>query len=100
MHPDLPDTPIVEQDLWLSLTELGAACDGETAFIELLVEEGVLVPRGLDRDEWRFGGTSLARARTAVRLVRDLGINAPGVALALELLDELAALRARLKGAG
>ena len=59
--------------------------------------EGALVP---DEGEagWRFSGAALARTRTAARLARDLGVNVPGVALALELLDEIAALRERLPG--
>ena len=36
------------------------------------------------------------RARTALRLQRDLEINLPGVALALELLEELDRLRREL----
>jgi chaperone modulatory protein CbpM len=47
--------------------------------------------------EWRFSGTALRRARTALRLQRDLEINLPGVALALELLEEIDKLRRTLK---
>lgn len=102
MSPDqqLPDTLIVEQELWLSFTELCEACGGEAGLVELLVDEGVLVPSGAARESWRFGGASLSRARVAMRLLRDLEINAAGVALALDLLDEIAALRARLPNAG
>lgn len=38
----------------------------------------------------------LSRARTAMRLQRDLEINLSGVALALELLDQVNELRTRL----
>jgi chaperone modulatory protein CbpM len=92
----IPEPLIVERDISLSLTELYAACDGESVAIDLLIDEGVLVPHGEAREAWHFGGASLARARTAVRLMRDLEVNGPGVALALQLLDEIAALRARL----
>jgi chaperone modulatory protein CbpM len=47
----------------------------------------------LDAAEWRFSGAQLRRARIALRLERDLGVNAAGVALALELLEELEQLR-------
>ena len=50
--------------------------------------------------EWRFEGPSLRRARLALALTRELEINPPGVALALDLLDEIAALRASLRRAG
>lgn len=94
------DLVIVEQALWLSLAELSTASGCEAGFIEELVDEGALAPVGAAPGAWRFEGAALARTRVAVRLVRDLQLNAPGVALALELLDEIAALRARLMRAG
>ena len=39
----------------------------------------------------------LRRVRRAQRLQRDLGVNTPGIALALELLEEVESLRARLR---
>ena len=47
--------------------------------------------------EWRFAGASLRRTRVATRLARDFELNPPGVALALDLLDEIEALRAHLR---
>jgi chaperone modulatory protein CbpM len=47
----------------------------------------------IDASEWRFSGAALRRARIALRLERDLGVNLPGVALALDLLEELQRLR-------
>jgi chaperone modulatory protein CbpM len=49
------------------------------------------------RTEWHFSGAALRRARVAVRLERDLELNLAGVALALDLLDELAQLRHELR---
>ena len=57
------------------------------------VEEGVISALEMDAAEWRFSGAQLRRARIALRLERDLGVNAAGVALALELLEELEQLR-------
>jgi len=54
------------------------------------------VPEGTAPERWRFPGMQLRRARVAVRLQRDLGVNTAGAALALQLLDEIEALRARL----
>jgi chaperone modulatory protein CbpM len=76
----------------LSVDELSRLCAVERTFIIELVEEGVLKTIEIS-PEWRFSGTALRRARTASRLQRDLQINLPGVALALELLDELEHLR-------
>jgi chaperone modulatory protein CbpM len=47
--------------------------------------------------EWRFVGVSLHRVRITRNLQRDLGVNTPGAALALELLEELEELRTQLR---
>ena len=60
------------------------------------VSEGVLSPAGATPQDWRFSGDSLKRAKTAARLMDDLELNLPGVALALNLLDELDQLRSQL----
>ena len=62
-----------------------------------LVEHGVVEPVGVDRTQWRFASISVVRLAKAKRLQRDLSINPPGVALALDLLDQIDDLRARLR---
>jgi len=88
---------IVEDEVTLTTVELCRATHASESHIELWVAEGVLQPSGESRDEWRFGGRSLARMRVAMRLARDLEVNSPGVALALDLLDEIDRLEARLR---
>jgi chaperone modulatory protein CbpM len=88
---------IVEEDVELSLLELCRACSAREEVVRVWVVEGVLTPIGEAPDEWRFRGPSLRRARLAVTLTRELEINAPGVALALDLMDEIEALKARLR---
>ena len=77
----------------LTLDEFSRVCAVERRQIIELVDEGVLTPVGAQLEEWRLPGDSLRRAQTAVRLQRDLGVNLAGVALALELMDELERLR-------
>jgi chaperone modulatory protein CbpM len=81
----------------LSVDELSRLCAVDRAYIVELVEEGVLSVAAFEAEQWRFAGTALRRARTALRLQRDLEINLPGVALALELMEELDALHRELK---
>lgn len=92
--------PIVEEDVELTLAELCRACRASEVEIREWVVEGVLEPTGSGSGEWRFSGSALRRSRLASRLTRDLAVNPPGVALALDLLDELAALRAALQRGG
>jgi chaperone modulatory protein CbpM len=87
---------IFEEYAKLSVDELSRLCAVDRTYIVELVEEGVLSVE-VDASEWRFSGAALRRARTALRLQRDLEINLPGVALALELLEEIEALRRELK---
>jgi len=98
----LPDanTTILEEQVGLSLSEVSRACAVHAEMIVELVNEGVLVPDGREPHRWRFTGAHLRRASVALRLQRDLGINLAGAALALELLDEVDALRAQLRAMG
>ncbi len=91
---------IVEEEIQLTLDDLCVACAVHAERIVELVEEGVLEPAVREPGGWSFGGSSLRRARVALRLQRDLDINLAGAALALELLDEVESLRARLRRIG
>jgi chaperone modulatory protein CbpM len=90
---------ILDEGIEVSVSDLCRMFAVEERHIVELVEEGVLGAQGavnvieLDRTEWRFQGAEVRRARIALRLERDLGINVPGVALVLELLEELEQLR-------
>jgi chaperone modulatory protein CbpM len=88
---------ILEEQTGLSLADLCLACEAEAERIMELVHEGVLAPAGAAPGEWRFSGLHLQRARVALRLQTDLDVNLAGAALALELLDELDELRARVQ---
>ncbi len=87
---------LLDERTELSLKELSWACSSSTEWVIELVEEGVLEPVGQEQAKWRFSGTSLLKARTAMRLQHDLEINLAGVALALDLIDEIETLRKRL----
>lgn len=95
--PDLRGV-ILEEQTELTLADLCRACAVDTDMVLALVEEGIVSPhsRALgsqDTTLWRFTGVHLHRAKVAVRLHHDLGVNLAGAALALQLMDELQALR-------
>ncbi|HEY5646952.1 MAG TPA: chaperone modulator CbpM [Pseudomonadales bacterium] len=75
-----------------TLVEFCSACGVEQRWITEMVEEGVIEPIA-NRDDWQFHGEALLRAKRAMRLVRDLGVNWPGAALALDLLEEIERLQ-------
>ena len=88
---------IFEEYAVLSVDELSRLCAVDRTYIVELVEEGVLSVTAVEVDQWRFAGAALRRARMALRLQRDLEINLPGVALALQLMEQVEALRRELR---
>ena len=88
---------ILEEQTALTLADLCRACAADSGLIIEMVDEGVLTPDGAVPTQWRFSGLHLQHAKVALRLQRDLGVNLQGAALAQQLLDELDALRARLR---
>ena len=87
---------IVENEVFMSIVEISQATRAPEELIMSWVTEGVLSPAGSSPQDWRFSGDSLKRAKTAAHLTHDLELNTPGVALALDLLDEIHRLRNQL----
>jgi chaperone modulatory protein CbpM len=88
---------LLDDQVELSLHELCHACSTSTEWIVELVDEGVLEPIGHEQAHWRFSGPSLLRVRAAMRMQQDLQINLPGIALALDLMEEIETMRERLR---
>lgn len=93
MKPTSQTANVVET---LSLSDLCRFCQAEEAWIIELVQYGVLEPVGSSAEEWRFRSLSIARAKKARRLSRDFGINAAGVGLVLDLIEQRDAALRRL----
>ncbi|MGD2137330.1 MAG: chaperone modulator CbpM [Gammaproteobacteria bacterium] len=91
---------VLEEEVEFTLGELCRACQVPAERVFELVGEGIVEPRGKNPAQWRFQGISVRRVRCALRLERDLGVNLAGAALALDLLDELEALRVHLRRRG
>jgi len=87
---------IVDETAEFTLGELSRACGVPAEWLLSLVDEGIIEPVGQDPAHWRFRGTCLRRVRIVQRLESDLRVNLPGAALALELLEEVEQLRARI----
>jgi chaperone modulatory protein CbpM len=87
---------IFDESTLLTIKDLSRMCAVEERHIVEFVEEGVLSVVEVSAAEWHFTGAALRRARLALRLERDLEINLAGIALALELMEELERLRREL----
>ena len=100
-NPDKPQESVVIVDDAdeITLADPTRACRVQTDWLLELVEEGVIEPRQKGGPQWRFAATTVVRVQKAHRLHSDLGINLPGVALALQLLDRIDVLEARMRQA-
>lgn len=96
MSAQPPMRTLTDDDIVLGLDELSRSCRCSVELIAAFVDEGVIEPRGEAPTDWRFGSDALRRARRATRLALDLDINPPGVALVLDLLEEIERLEASL----
>ncbi len=92
---------LLEENHELTMEELCQVTSVKSEWLITLVEEGIVEPLGgVGSDDWRFGSSSLIRVRKVLRLQQDLGINIPGAALTLDLLDEIESLRQQLFSLG
>jgi chaperone modulatory protein CbpM len=82
----------------ISLADLTRTCRVHAEWVMELVDEGVIESR-TPAPQWRFAATTIVRVEKARRLQNDLGVNLPGIALALQLLDRIDALEARVRAA-
>jgi chaperone modulatory protein CbpM len=55
-----------------------------------------IIESRVGQKEWRFSMNDLRRIKTALRLQRDLEVNLAGVALVLDLLDQLKELETQM----
>lgn len=94
-------TSVLEDITELTLGDLCRACGAQVDIIIELIGEGVIeitsIEQSLPQEHWRFSGVHLHRAKVAMRLHRDLGVNFAGAALALQLMDELEGVKLKLR---
>lgn len=88
---------LLHEEIRWGFVEFVAYCRLEEGRLVELVEMGVLEPAGETPQTWTFAARDLQRVRTAQRLSHDLGINLPGVAVILDLLEERNRSLARLR---
>ena len=91
------ETQVLAEGEWLSVTQVCRASQIDVDVVIELAELGLVRPRGNAPQDWQVSAGELARLRTAARLIRDLGVNVSGAALAVELLEARHELETRLR---
>lgn len=86
---------IGENESVFSLDEICERCGLHAERIIEMVEYGIVTP-SKPAQHWQFNATALLRLHRAQRLQRDLELNLPGLALSLDLLDEVESLRGEI----
>ena len=77
-----------------TLRDLCERCGVHAEYVMEMVEFGIVEPgTGASPRDWQFDCRTLLRVRRAMRLRDDLSLNLPGLAMSLELLDEVESLR-------
>jgi chaperone modulatory protein CbpM len=91
---------LVDTATLCTVEELCLACSVDANWITELVEHGVIEPIDGIGADWRFTSLAIVRVAKARRLELDLNLNPPGLAVVLDLLDEIDDLRAQLRRIG
>ena len=78
---------------YLTLTEVTQSIHLSEQALITIVDYGIVQPRGRRPADWRFDPPMVTTLRKACRLQRDLELDWAGTALALELLEQVQALR-------
>jgi chaperone modulatory protein CbpM len=81
------------QITYFSFTEVCLQTGVAEDTVVAIIEQGIVEPIGASHSEWLFSPAMLILTKKAVRLHRDLDVDWAGVALAIELLDEVEQLR-------
>ncbi len=84
---NVPDARLLGEADWIAVTEVCRLCFIDMTEVVELVELGVVASRGPTPAEWLVPVAALPRLRIAGRLIRDLGVNVTGAALAVELIE-------------
>jgi chaperone modulatory protein CbpM len=89
---------VLDETTVLHVDELCARLRVARQSIVELVELGALEPHGGDEPSaWAFPIAAVPRVHAMTRLVEDLGVNLPGAAIILELVEERRRLLAQLR---
>ena len=94
---EMHEAKLVGEADWIAASEICRLCRLELRIVVELAELGVIAPRGYAPEQWQLPAAALPRLAVAGRLIRDLGINVSGAALALELLEAQRELERRIR---
>jgi chaperone modulatory protein CbpM len=81
----------------ITVIELCRVCAVDAQLVDELIAEGILEPTNSSAGTAMLPYSSVRRTRTVIRMQRDLGVNLSGAAVALELIERIHTLQARIR---
>lgn len=87
---------LMDEHTQISYTEICETYEIDEAFLQELAEHGLIEQTASNLKQQTFDHHTVTRIQSARRIQHDLGVNTPGVVLAIELLEELEQLRDEL----
>jgi chaperone modulatory protein CbpM len=88
---------VLSESDWIAASEICQLCRLDLDAVLELAALGVVSSLENVAGEWQVSATALPRLRVVGRLMRDLGVNVSGAALAVELLEAQRELEVRLR---
>ncbi len=88
---------VIDENQHLSFHEFCQLTSADESYLIEMINYGVLDPEGETAEDWQFSFLQLRRYQQAEHLQHDLQLNLSGVALSLDLLEQLRTLRERIK---
>jgi chaperone modulatory protein CbpM len=88
------------EETWLTLEQVAAACAVEPQWLLAHIEAGEFPHAASAAGVWRFSSAYLLRARRMHQIERDFDAVPELAALVADMLEEMDALRARLRRDG
>ena len=88
---------LIEETTTISFVEVCQRYNIPEELLLEMLEQGLFPNQPTEPQQVALDQKALRRLESAFRLHRDLGVNLPGVALALDLLDEIAQMRKELE---
>ncbi len=79
-------------------TEIIKLLEIDDGFVDALEREEIIAPDAPASETGEFSDAMLERVRVAYNLVHDLEVNLPGVAIIVQMREEISGLRHRLEG--
>jgi chaperone modulatory protein CbpM len=94
---EMREVRVVGEAEWIAAADFCRLSRLDLEAVVELVDLGLVAPRGQFPQEWQLPAAAVPRLAMVGRLMRDLGVNLSGAALAVELLEIQRDLERRIR---